>query len=121
VCELDSGPGGIKASEKFLAYSEEDQTCTVRVDFLGTPKLFPVDHNEVDFSVERLGDGQSEVTWRFRSTLKPWGLLIWPLIRVGFGIFIGQILDELKFYVENDRPHPRKVKALKKTPLANHA
>jgi len=46
VCELDQG--GIQASEKFLSYDEQENTCT---------------------------------------------------IRIGFGIFVGQIVVELKYYL----------------------
>ena len=114
VCELDQG--GIKASEKFLDYNEEAKTCTVRIDFLGTPAFFPVDHNTLSFAVTdtNTDEGQSEMVWHFESTLKPWGFLMWPLLRLGFGIFVGQIVDELKYYLENDAPHPRKQKAIDK-------
>ncbi len=112
VCELDTG--GIQASEKFLAYDEASQTCTVRIDFVGTPMVFPIDYNTIDFSVVDTGDGQSEMTWAFNSNLKPWAYMIWPLIRVGFGVFVGQIMEELVYYIEKGTPHPRKLKAIAK-------
>ena len=117
VCELDSGPKGMVASEKFLAYNEAEKTCTVRIDFQGTPAVFPINYNCVDFSVVDAGNGQSEMTWKFSSQIKPWAYLIWPLIRVGFGIFIGQIMEELQFFIETGKPHPRKLKAAKKAAL----
>jgi hypothetical protein len=52
------------------------------------------------------------MTWKFRSNIKPLGLLLWPLLRIGFGKFVGEIMEELQFYVENGKPHPRKVKAI---------
>jgi hypothetical protein len=79
--------------------------------------VFPVDHNTVDVSIADTGSGKSELTWVFHSKLKPWAFLMWPMIRLGFGFFIKQIIEELKFYVENDAPHPRKVKALGKARL----
>lgn len=54
------------------------------------------------------------MTWKFRSDIKPLGFILWPLLRIAFGKFIGDIMEELKFYVENDAPHPRKIKAMKK-------
>jgi hypothetical protein len=45
---------------------------------------------------------------------KPFGYLLWPLLRIGFGNFVGDIMGKLKFYVENGTPHPRKIKAMKK-------
>jgi hypothetical protein len=117
VCDLDGNPSGMKASEKFLAYDEANRTCSIRIDFVNTPGMFPVDHNAVDFSVVDAGDGQSEMTWAFRSKIKPWAFLLWPIIRLGFGVFVGQIIEELTFYLENDTPHPRKVKASGKAKL----
>ncbi len=121
VCELNSDPNGVKASEQFLAYDEDAKTCTVRIDFLNTRAVFPVHHNQLDFSIVDVGDDESEMTWVFRSRIKPWAYLIWPLIRIGFGVFVGQIMEELKFYVENGTPHPRKVAASTKTRLAASA
>ena len=42
VCELTTKENGIKASEQFLAYNEENKTATVRIDFVDTPRFFPV-------------------------------------------------------------------------------
>jgi hypothetical protein len=114
VCELSPDGKGIKASEKFLAYNEENKTATVQIDFVNTPSFFPVKFNILDFSLRDIDNGQSEMTWKFRSYIKPLGLLLWPLLRIGFGVFIGQIMEELKFYAENGTPHPRKIKALEK-------
>ena len=47
--------------------------------------------------------------------------MIWPLIRLGFGIFIGQIMEELQYFVEKGTAHPRKIKALSKAKLAENA
>jgi hypothetical protein len=121
VCQLSADGAGMKASEKFLAYDEDAKTCTVRIDFVNTPAVFPVHYNTVEFSIVDAGKDRSEMTWRFRSQIKPLAYLIWPLIRLGFGVFVGQILEELKYYVENDAPHPRKIKAMKKAQLAGHA
>ena len=118
VCDLDENPKGIKASEKFLDYDEGNKTCTIRIDFLNTPMMFPIRYNTVAFSIVESGDRQSLMTWEFRSQIKPLAYLMWPIIRIGFGVFVGQIIDELKYYVENDGPHPRKLKALNKAKLA---
>lgn len=113
-CELTSRPDGIKASEQFLAYNEENKTATVKIDFVDTPSFFPVRFNTLDFSLEEIGDDQSEMTWKFRSKIKPLSFFMWPILRKGFKTFVGQIMEELKFYVENGTPHPRKIKAMEK-------
>ncbi len=114
VCELNGNPDGMKASEQFLAYDEANKTCTIRIDFRNTMALFPVDHNRLTFSLVDVGEGQSEMTWAFSSQIKWFAYPIWPLIRIGFGVFVGQIMEELKHFVEHDAPHPRKVRALAK-------
>ncbi len=114
VCELSPDQKGIRVSEKFLAYDEKNKTAIVQIDFVNTPFFFPVKFNTLDFALRETGDDQSEMTWKFRSNIKPLGLLLWPLLRIGFGKFVGNIMEELQFYVENDSPHPRKLKAMKK-------
>ena len=112
VCELNPNQKGIKASEKFLAYNEENMTATVQIDFVNTPFFFPVKFNTVEFSLLKMGEDQSKMTWKFRSNIKPLGFILWPLLRLGFGKFIQDIMEELQFYVENGVPHPRKIKAM---------
>lgn len=114
VCELQPDPSGLKATERFLAYDEAAKTCTVRVDFADTPKVFPVHYNTLDFSVTDDTDGGSTTTWAFSSNVKPWAYVMWPVIRKGAAVAVSQIGDELKHYVESGTPHPRKVKALEK-------
>ena len=114
VCELSSDQKGMKASEKFLAYNEDNKTATVQIDFVNTPFFFPVKFNILNFSLREIDDDQSEMTWKFRSNIKPLGLLLWPLLRIGFGKFVGDIMEELQFYVENGTAHPRKMKAMEK-------
>ena len=42
------------------------------------------------------------------------GLLLAPLLRLQMGRVGAQSLEELKYYVEHDQPHPRKLKARQK-------
>lgn len=121
VCELDGNPNGMKASESFLAYDEEKKTCTVLIQFLNTPFGFPLVQNVAEFSLSEHGNNQSVVTFSVTSTLKPLAFIIYPIIKFGFGFVVQQIVDELKYYVENDTPHPRKIKAISKMKLATNA
>lgn len=113
VCETSTNPSGLKASEKFLAYDEAAKTCTILIEFVDTPMFFPIYYNSLDFSLTSDGDGGSIITWDFRSKIKPWYFLMWPLIRTGAPAGIGRIGEELKHYAETGEPHPRKVKATK--------
>lgn len=38
-----------------------------------------------------------------------------PMMRSKISKVMGQTAEEFKFYVENGQPHPRKVKAVRKT------
>jgi|TARA_B110000503_G_C7120136_1_gene402116 hypothetical protein len=120
VCELGSNPNGMQAKESFLAYSEENKTCTVLIEFLNTPFGFPLVQNVAEFSLVEQGENQSVVTFSVISTLKPLAFMIYPVVKFGFGYAVKQIVEELKFYVENGIPHPRKVKATNKVKLATN-
>ena len=87
-------------------------TATVQIDFVNTPFLFPVKFNTLEFSLLEMGDDQSKMTWKFRSNIKPLGFILWPLLRLGFGKFIQDIMEELQFYVANGTARPRKIKAM---------
>jgi len=117
VCELDGNPNGMKAKESFLAYDDDKKTCTVLIEFLNTPFGFPLVQNVAEFYLSENDASQSVVTFSVTSTLKPLAFIIYPIIKFGFGFFIKQIVEELKFYVENGTPHPRKVKAMNKMTL----
>jgi hypothetical protein len=117
VCELDSNPNGMKAKESFLAYDEEKKTCSVLIEFLNTPFGFPLVQNVAEFSLSEQEGNQSVITFSVTSTLKPFAFIIYPIIKIGFGFVVKQIIEELKFYVENGAPHPRKVKAINKMKL----
>ena len=114
VCDLNRKPEGPKATESFLAYNEEKKSCTVLIEFLNTPMGFPLVQNVADFSLSEQGENKSEVTFTVTSTLRPIGFILFPVIKLGFRTFVKQIMQELKFYVENGTPHPRKVKAINK-------
>lgn len=114
VCQLNADASGLKASEQFLAYDEEARRCTVRIDFVDTPRVFPVHYNELNFAVVDNAAGGSTVTWGFSSKIKTWGYVMWPVLRAGAPRFVGQIAEELAHYVETGTPHPRKVTAMEK-------
>jgi len=117
VCELD---GGISVSEPILAYDEVNKTLTLETFFSNAPPLVPILGNVVNFSVKDSGKNQSVVTWIIKPKLKPFAYLLYPLVKFGLGLFIGQIIGELKYFVENGKPHPRKLKAISKLQLATN-
>ena len=114
ICELTTRENGIKASEQFLAYDEANHTATVKIDFVNTPGIFPVKFNTLNFSLNKINDRETEMVWDFKSTTKFYGVFMKPALKAQFSKFVTEIMEELKFYVENDAPHPRKVKAIEK-------
>ena len=114
VCELNSDPKGIKAEELFLAYDEENKSCTIKIEFANTSVFFPIQYNVLNFSLREIAEHKTEVNWIVDSHLKPFAHLLYPIIRLGFGFFVQQILEELKYFAENGKPHPRKTKAVEK-------
>ena len=114
VCELDGNPDGIKASETILAYDEENKTCTVEILLVNAPFLVPIKGNILNFSAKEEGPDRTSILWEITPIIKPAAKIISPLIKIGVGKFMAQIIEELKYFVENGTPHPRKVKALEK-------
>lgn len=104
---------GVKATERFVAYDEVAKTCSVRVDPFDTPRVFPLDHMSLDFSVVDDPDGGSTATWVFGATLKRWGYVMWPMLRIGMFKAWNQLCEDFQHYVETGTPHPRKVAAIK--------
>lgn len=114
ICEMKSDGTGMKASERFIAYDESGKTCTVKVDLLNAPGLFPLKYNSLEFSVIQDSDGGSTVQWIFGAKIKPWAYLMWPVLRMGMFKAWKELTEEFKYYVETGKPHPRKVTAMEK-------
>lgn len=118
IIEMQPDGKGMKASERFVAYDEAAKTCSVRVDLIDAPRLFPIDHNSLDFSVADDPDGGSTATWVFGATLKRWGYVMWPMLRIGLFRAWNQLCEEFQHYLETGTPHPRKVAAIEKAGAA---
>ena len=114
VCELGDDPNRMRASESFLAYDEASKSATVRIEIQGGPAVVPIKVNIMDVVVVSTGENSARVSMTIRSQLKPFGYLIYPLVKIGLKSFIKQIQEELKYYAENDAPHPRKARAQQK-------
>ncbi|MCA9922637.1 MAG: hypothetical protein KC421_09700 [Anaerolineales bacterium] len=75
-----------------------------------------VAHEFADIGKSTLpGPNQCAVTIRGEVELQLFpGLLIAPIMKLQLRRLGKETTEELKYFVENDRPHPRKVKASKK-------
>lgn len=114
IIEMQPDGKGMKASERFVAYNEAAKTCSVRVDLIDAPRVFPIDHNSLDFRVVDDPDGGSTATWVFGAAIKRWGYVMWPMLRMGMFKAWNQLCEEFQHYVETGAPHPRKVAAIEK-------
>ena len=108
VCELTPNPNGLRAYEDFLDYDEENMSAYVRVRFRNAPAFLPFVENRLFIQIE--DKDAATVNYRFECKLKPLGLLFYPLTRLAMGFFSSQIIEELVYYSEHGRPHPRKLK-----------
>jgi hypothetical protein len=114
VCDLTAGTNPVQVSERFLAYDEANKTCTVEVVPTQAPKLMPFKKNVVEVEVSADGNGATDMKWVLTSTLSAHTYLFYPSFKLALGVFVRQIHQELKHFVETGTPHSRKVKATKK-------
>ncbi|MFT5195786.1 MAG: hypothetical protein ACI9EW_000298 [Cellvibrionaceae bacterium] len=68
-----------------------------------------------NWSVRAVSRNESIVEFRPEVEVSfAWSLILVPLFKLGGPWMARRVLEELKHYVENDEPHPRKQKALEK-------
>jgi len=111
VCAT-SVPGFADVQETFTYYDE----LSMRFAYQATEgRPWFLKHAENHWAVRSLGTHTSVVETRAETDISiiP-GLFFAPLFRLQVGRIGAQTLEELKYYVEHDQPHPRKLKALKK-------
>jgi hypothetical protein len=99
--------------EESLTYYDEQSMRFAYQATEGRPWFLK--HAENHWSVRSLGPHTSLVETRAKTDLRMFpGLFLAPLFRRQMGRIGAQTLEELKYYVEYDRPHPRKLRALQK-------
>ena len=109
VCEFSKKSNGFSADERITAYSEENKTFTIEVVPQNTPMIFPVLKNNVHISVESSETNASTVIWRCDVELKSLGYVLYPMVKMALSKAFGEILEDLKYFVENNEPHPEKL------------
>jgi len=114
VCDLTAGAKPVQVSEQFLAYDEENKTCTIEVVPTQAPFFMPFRKNVVAVELLEDGPGRTLMSWKLTSHVSLHTYLFYPLFMLGLWFFVGQIQEELKHFVETGEPHPRKVKAIEK-------
>ena len=108
-------PGfGADATEAFTYYDEQDMRFGYEaIGELPWPWLLKRAEN--NWRVHSLNPNKSVAEFRAEVEVKLFpGLLLMPLMPFIKKVWGSRTLEELKYYVEHDQPHPRKLKAQQK-------
>jgi len=101
LCETSIG----KISEEFTAYDEEKMTFSFKGVI--TSKMFS---NVISTNtVTAIDENTSKVTVTPNIDLKTFGILMYPLIKMNLSKLINEVLIDLKYFAENDKPSPEKL------------
>jgi len=105
LCETAFGT----ASEEFTAYDDAKKTYSFKGVF--DSKMF----NNVTSSmaVTSIDDHTTKVEIIPALELTLFGTIMYPMIRMQISKVTDEVLDDLKYYVENDKPSPRKIASQK--------
>ena len=112
VCELSTRPDGPKADERITYYNKEEKEVHVLIRPFDA-KL-PIVKNELQVRLKAVGNNSTLVDWDANLELKTAGKLLYPALKLGIAISFAEVLEELKYYLEEGKPHPRKVAKIKK-------
>jgi len=106
LCETDFGT----ASEEFTAYDDANKTYSFKGVF--DSKMF----NNVTSSmkVTAIDDKTAKVEIEPALELTLVGVIMYPMIKMQISKVTDEILEDLKYYVENGKPSARKLSSQKK-------
>lgn len=108
-CDI-AGMGKIK--EKLIQYSNEKHLLSYSVPE-GMPSM--VKHATNTWQLTSLSNDKSKLNMRMDITLGGlMGIIMKPMMKMMMSKMSNTITDDFKYYVENGKPHPRKVKAVQK-------
>ena len=94
-----------------LVNYDEAAMCFTYKALKGLPWFMTSAQN--NWSVRELGNGQCEVASRAEIYMRLFpGIILAPLFKLMMGRKSREMFEELKFFVENDRPHPRKLRQM---------
>jgi hypothetical protein len=105
-------PGFRDIQESFISYDEQSMSFAYQATE-GRPWFLK--HAENHWVVRSLGPDTSLVETRAETDVSLFpGFFLVPLFKIQMSRIGTQSLEELKYYVEHDQPHPRKLKAQQK-------
>lgn len=102
--------GFAKVDETFLQYDEKNKVFMFEIT--GMPKMM-FKKAVARWSVDESGPNRSILKVESKTQLAPLGVVFYPLMKWKLNSLTEKITEEFKYYVENGRPHPRKLKAIR--------
>ena len=75
----------------------------------GTPAI--IKQVSAHWSLKKEGENNTQLMLDFSAEMKGMGFILAPIAKIKLGKVGDVLLDDFKYYVENGKPHPRKVSA----------
>ncbi|GAB5557402.1 MAG: hypothetical protein SchgKO_16150 [Schleiferiaceae bacterium] len=112
VCELSDKPNGPIADERISLFDAQSKVLHVEVVPQNAP--LPIVKNHLELSLLKEGAEETRVNLAADIQLTTAGKVVSPVLKLGLAKAFDELLEELKYFVENGMPHPRKQKKLDK-------
>ena len=110
VCLIGDKKSHVVAEEKLVQFDRNTKSFILEVVPTAGKKI-PVIKSMSKFEVKKIDANSCEVLCSPNVTIKPYAYLIYPLLKFGLGRDFYNLLEDLKYFMENGKVHPRKVKA----------
>lgn len=107
VCEFSSKKNGPKAIEDIITYDPTNYLLDIKV----VPKNVPVPlrYNILKSSLKEISKNRTEISLDINPVISWKGYVLYPLLKVGLSKSFNELLEELKYFLEEGSPHPRKL------------
>jgi ribosome-associated toxin RatA of RatAB toxin-antitoxin module len=102
--ETTSGP----TKQELTAFNPKEYSIAYKA-IAGTPGFFKSVNAE--WSLSKKDDNTTGLKLDFEVQFKGVGFLLSPIVKMKLGKVGDVLLDDFQFYVENGKPHPRKLEA----------
>lgn len=106
LCETGFGT----ASEEFTAYDDDKKSYSFKGVF--DSKMFNDVTSSMKVTAIDVNTAKVEITPALKLTLL--GTIMYPMIRMQISKVTDEVLEDLKYYVENGKPSPKKLASQKK-------
>ena len=109
VCETDLGP----FKETLTCYDEDNRILAYSAE--GAKMPFFVKHMSNTWRVTPLSNSLSKVEMSMEVSMMPvFGWVMGPMMRMRLGQIGTEAVEDLKYFIEQGSPHPRKLEAQQK-------